>query len=54
MEIDTFTWTKIEVDEGSPKPWQRSYHCAEIIGTYLVIFGGEFFHDLDDTWIMDL
>jgi hypothetical protein len=34
-------------------PDPRSYHCAEIIDHYLVVFGGEFIEDLADTWIFD-
>lgn len=38
----------------NPQPWQRSYHCSEIIGHFLIVTGGEFFHDLDDLWLYDL
>jgi N-acetylneuraminic acid mutarotase len=54
LDLGTLSWSRVGFDESSPQPWQRSYHCAEMIGQYLVITGGEYFHDLDDTWLFDL
>ena len=54
LNVSSFTWEKIFFPENVSLPSQRSYHCAEIIANYLVIYSGEFFHDLDDTWILNL
>jgi len=54
LNIATHTWEKVTVKCEEPQPWNRSYHCSEIIGNYFIVFGGEFFHDLDDLWLFDL
>ena len=54
LNIATHTWEKLSVNSEEPQPWNRSYHCSEIIGNYFIVFGGEFFHDLDDLWLFDL
>jgi hypothetical protein len=54
LDLKSHVWKKAEYIEYESLPWQRSYHCAEIIGNYLVVFGGEFFHDLDDLWLYNL
>lgn len=54
LDIASNTWKKLVSNADEPRPWNRSYHCSEIIENYLVVFGGEFFHDLDDLWLFDL
>ena len=40
LDLSTYSWRKMEFLENESLPWQRSYHCAEVIGKYLVVFGG--------------
>jgi len=54
LDLATYCWKQMDYMQGEPIPWQRSYHCSEIFGKYLVIFGGEFFHDFDDLWIFNM
>jgi hypothetical protein len=54
LNLTTYEWKKFKWDEEASCPWQRAYHCAEIIDRYLIVFGGEFFHDFGDLWIFDL
>lgn len=39
--------------ENEPAPWERTYHSAEFLFPYLVVFGGEGVADLDDLWVFN-
>ena len=54
LDLKSYVWKKMEYFENEALPWQRSYHCAEVIGKYLAVFGGEFFHDFDDLWLYNM
>ena len=54
LDLETYVWRKMPFIDNEAVPWQRSYHCAEVIGKYLVVFGGEFFHDFDDLWLYNM
>ena len=34
-------------------PEERTYHSAEFVYPYLVVFGGEALVDLDDLWVFN-
>ena len=40
--------------ENESAPWERTYHCTELIYPYLVVFGGEGVTDMDDLWLFNL
>ena len=54
LDLSTYIWKQMEYIADEPIPWQRSYHCSEIFEKYLVVFGGEFFHDFDDLWLYNM
>ena len=39
--------------EDESAPWERTYHAAELIYPYLVVYGGEGVADLDDLWVFN-
>lgn len=39
--------------EDEPAPWERTYHSAELVYPYLVIYGGEGVADMDDLWVFN-
>jgi hypothetical protein len=53
LDLNLFRWTEIKMAEGEIAPCARSYHSAEIVENNLVVFGGEFIEDLDDTLIFN-
>ena len=52
LDWKTKEWKEL-VPKGEKIPWERTYHSAEVVGKYLVIFGGEVLTDLDDLWVFD-
>jgi hypothetical protein len=53
LNWETKEWLEIKPREDEPAPWERTYHSAEFIFPYLVVFGGEGIADLDDLWVFN-
>ena len=47
-------WEKINFDVNCPSPQPRTYHSSNLIGKYLIVFGGYCGIDLNDLWIFDM
>jgi hypothetical protein len=46
-------WIEIEPKENENAPWERTYHAAELVYPYLIVYGGEGIADMDDLWIFN-
>lgn len=53
LDWNTKVWSELKPAETSKVPIERTYHTAEFVKGYLVVFGGEGHWDIDDLWVFD-
>ena len=54
LDWESKEWKTLDSPQGEPAPWERTYHSAELLYPYLMVFGGEGIADLDDLWAFHL
>ena len=53
LDWNTKQWREIIPKENEAAPWERTYHVAELVYPYLIVFGGEGLSDMDDLWLFN-